>query len=136
VKIVDLARDLIVLSGLRPDQDIEIRFSGMRPGEKLFEELSTATEHADKTRHPKVFTGRIKPHEWEVVVQGVEALLELADSASPERVRTVLGDVVPEYSAARPPTKHDAEKEGARAGRSSGGIPAIVTGPSERSAPN
>jgi FlaA1/EpsC-like NDP-sugar epimerase len=136
VKIVDLARDLIVLSGLRPDQDIEIRFSGVRPGEKLFEELSTAAEHADKTRHPKVFTGRIKPHEWEVVVQGVDTLLELADSASPERVRTVLGDIVPEYSAARPPTKHDAEKEGGRSGRSSGGVPAIVAGSSERSAPN
>ena len=60
VKIVDLARDLITLSGLRPDEDIEIRFSGVRPGEKLFEELSTATEHAEKTKHPKVFIGRIK----------------------------------------------------------------------------
>jgi len=135
VKIVDLARDLIVLSGLRPDQDIEIRFSGVRPGEKLFEELSTDAENADRTRHPKVFTGRIKPHEWEVVVRGVEALLELADSVSPERVRTVLGDIVPEYSAARPPTKHDAEKE-PRTGRASGGVPALPAGPSERPAPN
>src|SRR4029078_955868 len=55
VKIVDLARDLITLSGLRPDDDVEIKFTGIRPGEKLFEELSTASEHADKTRHPKVF---------------------------------------------------------------------------------
>jgi FlaA1/EpsC-like NDP-sugar epimerase len=54
--------------------DIEIRFSGVRPGEKLFEELSTDTEHADKTKHPKVFIGRIKSHEWDAVAEGVEAL--------------------------------------------------------------
>ncbi len=68
VRIVDLARDLIVLSGLRPVDDIEIQFSGIRPGEKLVEELSTDAEHADKTKHPKVFIGRIKPHDWEFVV--------------------------------------------------------------------
>ena len=136
VKIVDLARDLIVLSGLRPDRDIEIRFSGMRPGEKLFEELSTDAENADRTRHPKVFTGRIKPHEWDVIVPGIDALLELADSVSPERVRTVLGDLVPEYRAARPSSKLDAEKEGTRSSRASGGMPALPGGPSERPAPN
>jgi FlaA1/EpsC-like NDP-sugar epimerase len=103
VKIVDLARDLITLSGLRPDEDIEIRFSGVRPGEKLFEELSTDTEHADKTKHPKVFIGRIKSHAWEAVTVGVDALLELARDAQVERVRATLGDLVPEYGVARPP---------------------------------
>src|SRR5882762_10119162 len=57
VRILDLAQDLIALSGLRAGDDIEIRFSGIRPGEKLFEELSTDGEHADKTRHPKIFVG-------------------------------------------------------------------------------
>jgi FlaA1/EpsC-like NDP-sugar epimerase len=102
VKIVDLARDLITLSGLRPDEDIEIRFSGVRPGEKLFEELSTDAEHADKTKHPKVFIGRIKSHAWEPVVVGVDALLDLAREAQIERVRATLGDLVPEYAVARP----------------------------------
>jgi len=102
VKIVDLARDLITLSGLRPDDDIEIRFSGVRPGEKLFEELSTDAEHADKTRHPKVFIGRIKAHGYEAIAAGIDALLELARSAHTERVRTTLGELVPEYSVARP----------------------------------
>ncbi len=102
VKILDLARDLITLSGLRPDEDIEIRFSGVRPGEKLFEELATDAEHADKTKHPKVFIGRFNAHAWEAVSIGVDALLQLARDAHVERVRAALGDLVPEYAAARP----------------------------------
>lgn len=102
VKIVDLARDLITLSGLKPGSDIEIRFNGIRPGEKLFEELSTEAECAEKTRHPKVFIGRIKPHEWDSVVRGVEQLLELASRADPDRIRGMLAELVPEYGVARP----------------------------------
>ena len=101
VKIVDLARDLIVLSGLRPMEDIEIRFSGMRPGEKLFEELSTDAEHAEKTKHPKVFVGRIKPHDWSVVEPGVRALCELASAGNLDNVRTALGELVPEFRGVR-----------------------------------
>ncbi len=102
VKIVDLARDLITLSGLRPMEDIEIRFSGVRPGEKLVEEISTSAEHADKTKHPKVYIGRIKPHDLDAVSSGVDALLELARSADPDRVRALLVELVPEYGSSRP----------------------------------
>jgi FlaA1/EpsC-like NDP-sugar epimerase len=113
VKIVDLARDLITLSGLRPDEDIEIRFSGVRPGEKLFEELSTDTEHADKTKHPKVFIGRIKPHDLETVVAGIDSLLALANGTAMDLVRSALGELVPEYRNARPPSaKADGRKTG------------------------
>ncbi|HSN30115.1 MAG TPA: nucleoside-diphosphate sugar epimerase/dehydratase, partial [Kofleriaceae bacterium] len=105
VRIVDLARDLITLSGLRPNDDIEIRYSGMRPGEKLVEELSTDAEHADKTKHPKVFIGRIKAHDWEPVSTGVTALVELARAGDTEQVRAALGDIVPEYGTARPARK-------------------------------
>jgi len=116
VKIVDLARDLITLSGLRPGEDIEIKFSGVRPGEKLFEELSTDAEHADKTKHPKVFIGRIKAHTYESVVVGVDALLQLAREAQVEHVRASLGDLVPEYGIARPPaTKSTTSPTGERA---------------------
>jgi FlaA1/EpsC-like NDP-sugar epimerase len=114
VKIVDLARDLITLSGLRPDEDIEIKFSGVRPGEKLFEELSTDAEHAEKTRHPKVFIGRIKAHAFEAVVVGVDAVLELARSAQVEHVREALGNLVPEYATARPPATKSTSPKGER----------------------
>jgi FlaA1/EpsC-like NDP-sugar epimerase len=105
VRIVDLARDLITLSGLRPDKDIEIEFSGVRPGEKLFEELSTSTEHADKTKHPKVFIGHSNAHAWEAIAVGVDALLDLARASEIERVRSTLGDLVPEYRTVRRATQ-------------------------------
>ena len=100
VKIVDLARDLITLSGLRPGEDIEIAFTGLRPGEKLFEELATDAEHADKTRHPKIFIGRIRPHDWAPVVEAVDHLLTLADGGKPASIRAALIGMVPEYAPA------------------------------------
>jgi len=111
VRIVDLARDLITLSGLRPGEDIEIRFSGVRPGEKLYEELSTDTEHADKTKHPKVFIGRLKPHEWEAVDLSVSKLCELATEGDAEKIRQALGEIVPEYQGAR------STRKGAKSGQ-------------------
>jgi FlaA1/EpsC-like NDP-sugar epimerase len=98
VKILDLARDLITLSGLRPDDDIEIKFSGVRPGEKLFEELSTDSEHAEKTRHPKVFIGRIAAHSWDAVSVGVESIVALARESAADRIRDCLADLVPEFA--------------------------------------
>jgi len=105
VRIVDLARDLITLSGLHPDEDIAIKFSGVRPGEKLFEELSTNAEHAEKTRHPKVYIGRIKSHAWETVATAVDSLLELARTPGVEPLRVAIGELVPEYQIERPPSK-------------------------------
>ena len=55
VKIVDLARQMIELSGLKPDEDIRIEFSGIRPGEKLFEEISHKGENFAPTNHAKIF---------------------------------------------------------------------------------
>jgi FlaA1/EpsC-like NDP-sugar epimerase len=113
VKIVDLARDLITLSGLRPDEDIEIRFNGIRPGEKLFEQLSTDAEHADKTKHPKIFIGRVAPPAWAEAVRTLDYLLAQVHGHAEElesdvearaaRIRQALHGVVPEYTGARGP---------------------------------
>jgi FlaA1/EpsC-like NDP-sugar epimerase len=67
----------------------------------LVEELSTDAEHADKTKHPKVFIGRIRPHELALVNASITALLESAHAVDTERVRALLGDLVPEYRIAR-----------------------------------
>jgi FlaA1/EpsC-like NDP-sugar epimerase len=96
VKIADLARDLITLSGLTPGVDVEIRYTGVRPGEKLFEELSVSEESAEKTSHPKIFVGRFRPYAWETVQRGIARLGEVV-GALPEEVRARFADLVPEY---------------------------------------
>jgi len=96
VRIADLARDLVTLSGLKPDEDVEIRYTGVRPGEKLFEELAVDAENADKTRHPKIFVGRFRPYPWAMVEHGLERLREVGEGTR-EEVRARLAEVVPEY---------------------------------------
>ncbi len=98
VKIVDLARDLIRLSGYRPDEDIAIEFSGMRPGEKLFEELSFDAEKAEKTRHPKIFVGIFRAYAEEEVERGLARLHGLTDGFSPAQIRDALRTLIPEYT--------------------------------------
>jgi FlaA1/EpsC-like NDP-sugar epimerase len=97
VKIADLARDLITLSGLKPGEDIEIRYTGIRPGEKLFEELSVDAENAEKTRHPKIFVGRFRPHAWDEVNRHLAGLSHAAAEGAPDRIREWLRAMVPEY---------------------------------------
>ncbi len=97
VKIVDLARDLIRLSGLRPGEDIEIQFSGIRPGEKLFEELATDEEHADKTKHPKIFVGRFRPYDWEELQTKLDDLKSCTEAMDDGTVRQRFQAIVPEY---------------------------------------
>jgi FlaA1/EpsC-like NDP-sugar epimerase len=101
VKIADLARDLITLSGYEPGVDIDIQFTGMRPGEKLFEELSVADEEAAKTRHPKIFVGRFRPHAWDLVQRQLRDLVELSE-ARPHEIRRKLAEIVPEYRHTTP----------------------------------
>jgi FlaA1/EpsC-like NDP-sugar epimerase len=100
VKIVDLARDLITLSGLRHGEDVLIEFTGMRPGEKLFEELATDGERADKTKHPKIFIGRIPTYEWKDVARHVEGLVGLMDVGDQETIRPAIMQLVPEFTGA------------------------------------
>jgi FlaA1/EpsC-like NDP-sugar epimerase len=97
VKIVDLARDLIRLSGLEPDEDVEIVFTGMRPGEKLFEELSFSEESCQKTNHPKVLRGRLRPSDWKETNRQLDRLAEEVESGDHERILALLKEIVPEY---------------------------------------
>jgi len=78
VRIVDLARDLIKLSGFEPEVDIPIVFSGVRPGEKLYEELMTSEEKGAATAHEKIFVARPSPLEVENLERTVQALQEAA----------------------------------------------------------
>jgi FlaA1/EpsC-like NDP-sugar epimerase len=97
VKIVDLARDLIRLSGLEPDEDIELRFTGLRPGEKLFEELSLGEEDALKTSHPRIFIGRVKAASLDWINGMIDDLGVLAMGSDVGPVFGKLRAIVPEY---------------------------------------
>ncbi len=98
VKIVDLAREMITLSGLRPGEDIEIKFTGVRPGEKLYEELSVSGENMARTRHEKIYVWHNKMEDWPRVCRLMEEIIPLADRLSHEELRKRLADIVPEYT--------------------------------------
>jgi FlaA1/EpsC-like NDP-sugar epimerase len=98
VKIVDLARNLILLSGLKPGEDIKIEFTGMRPGEKLYEELCTLLEDTLPTRHEKIriFVGGGMP---ERDIQGwLDSLYEICAARDTGRLVVALKEIVLDYS--------------------------------------
>ncbi len=107
VKIVDLARDLIQLSGFEPDLDIPIVFNGIRPGEKLFEELLTAEEGTDSSRHEKIFVARKQAVEGGDLDLHLGVLFEAARSRDPEAIMRALAAIVPTHMLPIP--KHSPE---------------------------
>lgn len=98
VRVLDLARDLIRLSGLVPGRDVKIEFTGLRPGEKLYEELLTAQEGVAATRHASLFTAPPTPVEYASLHAAVEGLIELAFGGDAAGVRRKLREIVPTYS--------------------------------------
>jgi FlaA1/EpsC-like NDP-sugar epimerase len=96
VRIVDLARDIIRLSGLKPDEDIAIVWSGLRPGEKLFEELETTGEHLVRTAHPKIFVCKIAAYPAERSRAALRELAQLANRGEASELRRYLNELLPE----------------------------------------
>ncbi|MBW8015485.1 MAG: polysaccharide biosynthesis protein [Planctomycetes bacterium] len=97
VKIVHLARELITLSGFRPDEDIEIVFSGMRPGEKLFEELSIEGEDMLPTKHPKIAAWQNKPVDRDTLKKTIANLVRTATTQDHKKLVEIIKTVIPEY---------------------------------------
>ncbi|MBN2447420.1 MAG: polysaccharide biosynthesis protein [Phycisphaerae bacterium] len=102
VKIVDLARDLITLSGYRPNEDIPIEFCGIRPGEKLYEELAIDGEDVSRTAHPKIGIWQNITVDLNELVPVIDSLLERCDTFSRDDVRRELKAVVPEFQLEAP----------------------------------
>jgi FlaA1/EpsC-like NDP-sugar epimerase len=97
VKIVDVARQLIELSGLKPEIDIEIKFTGLRPGEKLFEEMNYNTEYMVPTEHPKIMRYTGEPPPFEALRQGLRNIHEKAASMDANQIKLGIQKLVPEY---------------------------------------
>ena len=97
IRIMDVARQMIRLSGLDPDRDVKISIVGLRPGEKLFEELFDASERRLPAVTAGVFGAASKPIPLDRVVQGLDTLSEAADRNDMSAVCTVLEDLIPGY---------------------------------------
>jgi len=97
VKIVDLARELITLSGFVPGRDIDITFTKPRPGEKLFEELSIKGENMQTTRHPKINIWKNIPMDRQRLHAGIEQLVETAGTQDLKFIVEKIKRLVPEY---------------------------------------
>lgn len=99
VKIVDLARTLIRLNGLEPDKDIRVEFSGVRPGERLYEEVLTAEEGLGATRHRRIFMARTASLHLPTVAfqQLFNQLMDRAWAGDRAGVRSSLHELVPNY---------------------------------------
>jgi FlaA1/EpsC-like NDP-sugar epimerase len=99
VRVFDLAMDLIRLSGLEPGSDIEVHFTGTRPGEKLFEELFFKGAHVVPTDHPKILRARDSEAD-DHTVETIATLIQAAKENRPEsHIRRLLTRLIPEYSA-------------------------------------
>ena len=98
VKIVELAKELITLSGLRPEKDIEIVFTGLRPGEKLFEELSIEGENMQHTRHPKISIWKNIPMDRDKLQAGIKELVNIAKTQKHSEIVQKIKELVPEYT--------------------------------------
>jgi FlaA1/EpsC-like NDP-sugar epimerase/lipopolysaccharide/colanic/teichoic acid biosynthesis glycosyltransferase len=97
VRIVDLARQLIRMSGLREGDDVEILYTGLRPGEKLYEELHSDSERTRMTRHERILAWELDVQEETVVRRDVVELEALAQEGNADAIRRQLQRLVPEY---------------------------------------
>lgn len=99
IRIVDLARNMIKLSGLEEGRDIEIAFTGLRPGEKLYEELLTTSENSLPTHHPKILRARVRQVDAPLIRNQVKRLLELFEAQDNDALVAHIKGMIPEYKS-------------------------------------
>jgi FlaA1/EpsC-like NDP-sugar epimerase len=97
IKIVDLARNLIILSGLKPDIDIKIEYVGLRPGEKMYEEMLLDKEHDQITKHDKIYIVQPDSFNQAQLRREIKKLERLATLMDNDRIIEKLEKMVPDY---------------------------------------
>ena len=132
VKIVDLAREMITLSGLRPGEDIEIVYTGVRPGEKLYEELSVLGEDMGPTQHEKIYVWRNRKEDWPRVCRAIDEIVAVADELSEVQLKARLGEIVPEFA---PDNGDEAAGESPQVSAKGAAAPASAFGAALRESP-
>ncbi|MEQ1587605.1 MAG: nucleoside-diphosphate sugar epimerase/dehydratase [Cyclobacteriaceae bacterium] len=97
VKIIDLARKMILLSGMQPGKDIEIVFSGLREGEKLYEELLNQSEDTIPTHHEKILIGKVEPYAFDEINRYIELFFDLVDDKNELKMVALMKELIPEF---------------------------------------
>lgn len=114
VKIVDLAKDLIRLSGLEPERDIKITYSGIRPGEKLFEEILSSEEGAFGTKFDRIYIGKSSPFSFEnmkEMISEFEDIISREEQSDNQKIKDVLYKWIPSYSSGNTKLSDPIDKE-------------------------
>lgn len=99
VKILDLAKKMIWLSGLEPDRDIEIHFTGLREGEKLFEELLSNAENTVPTHHDKILIAKVQEYSYDEINKYVDLFVDLVNDRNELKMVALMKELVPEYKS-------------------------------------
>lgn len=99
VKIIDLARQMIRLSGFTEGKDMEIKITGLRPGEKLYEELLNDAENTLPTHHPQIKRAQVRPNDFEDIAKQIGELIDLFVAQDNDRLVQKLKEIVPEYKS-------------------------------------
>jgi FlaA1/EpsC-like NDP-sugar epimerase len=99
VRIADLARRMIELAGFRPDKDIEIKFTGLRPGEKLYEEVLSDKENTKETPHPKINVAAVREYDYNEIVPRIDTLVRYSTEVRIPEMVIEMKDIVPEFKS-------------------------------------
>ena len=97
VKIYDLAKRMIKLSGLKPYTDIDIVETGLRPGEKLYEELLNDKEITDNTQHKRIMIGKVREYDYDEIAPNIDNLVDMAWNFNDEVIVGAMKEIIPEY---------------------------------------
>jgi len=103
VKIVDLAKRMIELAGYVPNRDIKIEFIGLRPGEKLFEELLNNKETAIPTKHDKITIASVRQYDFEMVVEAIQTMIDYSTKVEMRKTVKAMKKLVPEFISKNSP---------------------------------
>jgi FlaA1/EpsC-like NDP-sugar epimerase len=99
IKMVDIANKMVQLSGLKLGRDIQIAYTGLRPGEKLYEELLNDEENTIPTHHPQIMIAKVKSYEEHIISPQIDQLISLFDSQDNYGIVKKMKEIVPEFKS-------------------------------------
>ena len=111
VKIMDLARNLIRLSGYKPDEDIEIKITGLRPGEKLYEEVLSDKENTIPTENKKIMIAKVRRYEYADILDTYAEFEKLSRAVKIMDTVRLMKKIVPEFKSKNSPRFEVLDKE-------------------------